>query len=278
MTELQNALTCAGRVFALLDEAEQTPDAPGALDLAPEEVTGAVELRDVDFRYAADRPLIEDLNLSVRPGQHVAIVGPTGCGKTTLINLLMRFYDVDGGAISVSGREIRTLRRRALRRSYGMVLQDTWLKSGTIRENIAYGKPDATEEEIVSAASAPTPTALLCACRRDMTRVISEDGGGLSQGQKQLLCIARVMLYLPPMLILDEGYQLHRHPHGAEDPGRLRPDDGRAHQLYRGPPPVHHPLGGRDPGDAGRSYRGAGQPRVPDGPGRLLRPAVQQPV
>ena len=205
MTELQNALTCAGRVFALLDEAEQTPDAPGALDLAPEEVTGAVELRDVDFRYAADRPLIEDLNLSVRPGQHVAIVGPTGCGKTTLINLLMRFYDVDGGAISVSGREIRTLRRRALRRSYGMVLQDTWLKSGTIRENIAYGKPDATEEEIVSAAKRSHAHSFIMRLPAGYDTVISEDGGGLSQGQKQLLCIARVMLYLPPMLILDEA-------------------------------------------------------------------------
>ena len=205
VTELQNALTCAGRVFALLDEAEQTPDAPGALDLAPEEVTGAVELRDVDFRYAADRPLIEDLNLSVQPGQHVAIVGPTGCGKTTLINLLMRFYDVDGGAISVSGREIRTLRRRALRRSYGMVLQDTWLKSGTIRENIAYGKPDATEEEIVSAAKRSHAHSFIMRLPAGYDTVISEDGGGLSQGQKQLLCIARVMLYLPPMLILDEA-------------------------------------------------------------------------
>ncbi len=205
VTELQNALTCAGRVFTLLDEAEQTPDAPGALDLAPEEVTGAVELRDVDFRYAADRPLIEDLNLSVQPGQHVAIVGPTGCGKTTLINLLMRFYDVDGGAISVSGHDIRSLRRHALRRSYGMVLQDTWLKSGTIRENIAYGKPDATEEEIVAAAKLAHAHSFIRRLPAGYDTVIAEDGGALSQGQKQLLCIARVMLYLPPMLILDEA-------------------------------------------------------------------------
>ncbi len=205
VTELQNALTCAGRLFELLDEPEQTPDAPDAYDLQPQEVTGAVELAHVAFRYEAERPLIEDLNLQVKPGQHIAIVGPTGCGKTTLINLLMRFYDVADGAISVSGREIRGLTRRSLRRSYGMVLQDTWLKSGTIRENIAYGKPDATEEEIITAAKRAHAHSFIMRLPGGYDSVVSEDGGNLSQGQKQLLCIARVMLYLPPMLILDEA-------------------------------------------------------------------------
>lgn len=205
VTELQNALTCAGRLFELLDEAEQTPDAPGALALPAGDVTGAVDLSHVDFRYVPDRPLIQDLCLSVRPGQHVAIVGPTGCGKTTLINLLMRFYDVDSGTIAVSGHDIRTLTRRALRGSYGMVLQDTWLKSGTIRDNIAYGKPDATEEEIRAAAKRAHAHSFIQRLPGGYDCVVSEDGGNLSQGQKQLLCIARVMLYLPPMLILDEA-------------------------------------------------------------------------
>ena len=205
VTELQNALTCAGRLFELLDEEEEVPDGPQALDLPPDQVTGAVELSQVSFRYEADRPLIEDLNLRVRPGQHIAIVGPTGCGKTTLINLLMRFYDVDGGSIAVSGRDIRTLTRHALRRSYGMVLQDTWLKTGTIRENIAYGRPEATEEEIVAAAKRAHAHSFIKRLPQGYDSPVSEDGGNLSQGQKQLLCIARVMLYLPPMLILDEA-------------------------------------------------------------------------
>ena len=205
VTELQNALTCAGRLFELLDEAEQVPDAPDALDLPAGDVTGAVDLTHVAFRYEADRPLIEDLNLSVRPGQHIAIVGPTGCGKTTLINLLMRFYDVDGGSIAVSGHDIRTLTRRSLRGSYGMVLQDTWLKSGTIRDNIAYGRPDATEEEIIAAAKRAHAHSFIKRLPGGYNSVVTEDGGNLSQWQKQLLCIARVMLYLPPMLILDEA-------------------------------------------------------------------------
>ena len=205
VTELQNALTCAGRLFELLDEAEETPDGPDACALPAQEVTGAVELAHVDFQYEADRPLISDLNISVRPGQHVAIVGPTGCGKTTLINLLMRFYDVAGGSISVSGRDIRTLTRKSLRGAYGMVLQDTWLKTGTIRENIAYGKPDATDEEIVAAAKLAHAHSFILRLPGGYDSVVTEDGGNLSQGQKQLLCIARVMLYLPPMLILDEA-------------------------------------------------------------------------
>ena len=205
VTELQNALTCAGRLFQLLDETEQTPDGPEAYDLPAEEVTGAVTLEHVDFRYEADRPLIENLNLAVEPGQHIAIVGPTGCGKTTLINLLMRFYDVDSGAIAVSGRDIRGLTRRSLRGSYGMVLQDTWLKTGTIRENIAYGRPDATEEEIMTAAKLAHAHSFILRLPGGYDSPVSEDGGSLSQGQKQLLCIARVMLYLPPMLILDEA-------------------------------------------------------------------------
>ena len=205
VTELQNALTCAGRLFQLLDETEQVPDGPEAYDLPAEEVTGAVTLEHVDFRYEADRPLIENLNLAVEPGQHIAIVGPTGCGKTTLINLLMRFYDVDSGTIAVSGRDIRGLSRRSLRGSYGMVLQDTWLKTGTIRENIAYGRPDATEEEIVTAAKLAHAHSFILRLPGGYDSPVSEDGGSLSQGQKQLLCIARVMLYLPPMLILDEA-------------------------------------------------------------------------
>ena len=205
VTELQNALTCAARLFELLDEEEQTPDAPDALDLPADAVTGAVDLTHVAFRYEADRPLIEDFNLHVRPGQHIAIVGPTGCGKTTLINLLMRFYDVDSGTIAVSGHDIQSLKRRALRGGYGMVLQDTWLKSGTIRENIAYGRPDATEEEIIAAAKRSHAHSFIKRLPGGYDSVVTEDGGNLSQGQKQLLCIARVMLYLPPMLILDEA-------------------------------------------------------------------------
>ena len=205
VTELQNALTCAGRLFQMLDELEEDPDGADAYALPAQEVTGAVELAHVDFRYDPSRPLIEDLNISVRPGQHVAIVGPTGCGKTTLINLLMRFYDVDAGSIFVSGRDIRSLKRQSLRGSYGMVLQDTWLKTGTIRENIAYGKPDATDEEIVAAAKLAHAHSFILRLPGGYDSMVTEDGGNLSQGQKQLLCIARVMLYLPPMLILDEA-------------------------------------------------------------------------
>ena len=202
VTELQNALACAARVFALLDAEDQTPEAPGALTLHPD---GRVALEDVSFRYLPDRPLIEHFSLDVQPGQRVAIVGPTGCGKTTLINLLMRFYDVDSGCIRVAGTDIRQATRASLRGSYGMVLQDTWLRAGTVRENIAYGKPDATDEEIVAAAKAAHAHSFIQRLPAGYDTVLAENGGNISQGQKQLLCIARVMLCLPPMLILDEA-------------------------------------------------------------------------
>ena len=202
VTELQNALACAARVFELLDADDQVPEAEHARVLQPD---GHVELKDVSFRYLPDRPLIEGLNLNVKPGQRIAIVGPTGCGKTTLINLLMRFYDVNGGSITVSGDDIRNVTRASLRGSYGMVLQDTWLRAGTVRENIVYGKPDATDEEIVAAARAAHADSFIRRLPDGYDTVIAEDGGNISQGQKQLLCIARVMLCLPPMLILDEA-------------------------------------------------------------------------
>ena len=202
VTELQNALACAARVFELLDADDQVPEAEHARVLQPD---GHVELKDVTFRYLPDRPLIEDLNLDVKPGQRIAIVGPTGCGKTTLINLLMRFYDVNSGSITVSGDDIRNVTRASLRGSYGMVLQDTWLRAGTVRENIAYGKPDATDEEIVAAARAAHADSFIRRLPDGYDTVIAEDGGNISLGQKQLLCIARVMLCLPPMLILDEA-------------------------------------------------------------------------
>ena len=202
VTELQNALACAARVFELLDAEDQVPEAENAKVL---ETDGHVELKDVFFRYLPDRPLIEGLDLDVKPGQRIAIVGPTGCGKTTLINLLMRFYDVNGGSIEVAGNDIRSLTRASLRGSYGMVLQETWLRAGTVRENIAYGKPDATEEEIVAAAKAAHADSFIRRLPKGYDTVIAEDGGNISQGQKQLLCIARVMLCLPPMLILDEA-------------------------------------------------------------------------
>jgi len=202
VTELQNALACAARVFELLDADDQIPEAENAAVLQPD---GHVQLEDVSFRYLPDRPLIEGLSLDVKPGQRIAIVGPTGCGKTTLINLLMRFYDVNGGAIKVSGTDIRSVTRASLRGSYGMVLQDTWLRAGTVRENIAYGKPDATLEEVVAAAKAAHADSFIRRLPEGYDTVIAEDGGNISQGQKQLLCIARVMLCLPPMLILDEA-------------------------------------------------------------------------
>ena len=202
VTELQNALACAARVFELLDADDQVPEAEHARVLQPD---GHVELKDVSFRYLPDRPLIEGLNLDVKPGQRIAIVGPTGCGKTTLINLLMRFYDVNGGSITVSGDDIRNVTRASLRGSYGMVLQDTWLRAGTVRENIAYGKPDASLDEVVAAAKAAHADSFIRRLPEGYDTVIAEDGGNISQGQKQLLCIARVMLCLPPMLILDEA-------------------------------------------------------------------------
>ncbi|MCD7716614.1 MAG: ABC transporter ATP-binding protein/permease [Lachnospiraceae bacterium] len=224
VTELQNALACAGRVFELIDAEAEIPDpeTPGSESSAsdktfaseasgkfPLEVLpsnpGAVTLSHVSFSYTKERPLIEDFNLSVRPGQRIAIVGPTGCGKTTMINLLMRFYDVDGGSISIEGKDIRSLKRKDLRSAYGMVLQDTWLRAGTIRENISMGRPDATEEEIIQAAKESHAHSFIRRLPQDYDTMIGENGGNLSQGQKQLLCIARVMLTLPPMLILDEA-------------------------------------------------------------------------
>lgn len=201
VTELQNALACAGRVFELIDAPVQTPDAPGVL----QEPSGEVALQNVSFRYTPDRPLIEDLNLSVRPGQRIAIVGPTGCGKTTLINLLMRFYDVKGGSIAVDGSDIRTVTRQSLRHQYGMVLQDTWLKSGTVRENIRLAKPDAADEEVEAAAKKAHADSFIRRLPNGYDTMLSDTGGALSAGQRQLLCIARVMLCLPPMLILDEA-------------------------------------------------------------------------
>lgn len=203
ITELQNALACAARIFELIEEEPQLPDAEDARVLT--DVEGAVSLKNVSFSYSKDRKLIEDLNLDVKPGQRIAIVGPTGCGKTTIINLLMRFYDVDGGSISVEGTDIRDITRKSLRTSYGMVLQETWLKQGTIRDNIIVGKPDATDEEVIAAAKASHAHSFIRRLPEGYDTVISEDGGSLSQGQKQLLCITRVMLCLPPMLILDEA-------------------------------------------------------------------------
>ena len=202
VTELQNALACAARVFELLDAVDQVPETENAAALQPD---GHVQLQDVSFRYLPDRPLIEGLSLDVQPGQRIAIVGPTGCGKTTLINLLMRFYDVNSGSIKVSGTDIRDVTRASLRGSYGMVLQDTWLRAGTVRENIAYGKPDATMDEVIAAAKAAHAHSFIRRLPDGYDTVIVEDGGNISQGQKQLLCIARVMLCLPPMLILDEA-------------------------------------------------------------------------
>lgn len=203
ITELQNALACAARVFELIEEPVEVPDAKDAKVL--EKADGSVELSHVYFSYTLEQKLIEDFNLSVQPGQRVAIVGPTGCGKTTLINLLMRFYDVNSGKICVSGIPVDEMTRKSLRSNYGMVLQETWLRSGTIRENITMGKPDATEEEIIAAAKASHAHSFIKRLPKGYDTVISEDGGSLSQGQKQLLCITRVMLCLPPMLILDEA-------------------------------------------------------------------------
>ncbi len=203
ITELQNAVACAGRIYELIDEPPQTPDAVDAV--TAENVKGNVGFDSVYFSYTADKKLIENLNVAVKAGQRVAIVGPTGCGKTTLINLLMRFYDVNGGAITVDGNNVTNVTRKSLRRNYGMVLQDTWLKSGTVKENIAFGKPDATDEEIISAAKDSHAHNFIMQLPEGYDTVIGEDGGALSQGQKQLLCIARIMLCLPPILILDEA-------------------------------------------------------------------------
>lgn len=202
ITELQNALVCAARIFELIEEDTETPDADDACEI---QADGSVDIEDVYFSYVPDKKLIEQCNLHVKPGQRVAIVGPTGCGKTTIINLLMRFYDANSGSIKVSGHDLRKITRKSLRSNYGMVLQETWLKSGTIKENIIMGKPDATDEEILAAAKASHAHSFIKRLPNGYDTVIGEDGGSLSQGQKQLLCITRVMLCLPPMLILDEA-------------------------------------------------------------------------
>ncbi|MBQ4069171.1 MAG: ABC transporter ATP-binding protein [Lachnospiraceae bacterium] len=203
ITELQNALACAGRVFELIEEEPRIPDSKAAVVL--DNVKGRIKLTDVCFSYVPEKKLIENFNLTVEPGQRVAIVGPTGCGKTTLINLLMRFYDVNSGRIEVDGNDIRNVTRASLRTNFGMVLQETWLKAGTIRDNICMGKPDATDEEMIAAAKAAHAHGFIKRLSNGYDTVIGEDGGSLSQGQKQLLCIARIMLSLPPMLILDEA-------------------------------------------------------------------------
>lgn len=203
VTEFQNALASASRVFEIIDEKTIEPDHPDAKELT--DVQGNIRLEHVYFSYTKDKPLIEDFNLSVKPGQRIAIVGPTGCGKSTMINLLMRFYDIDQGSICIDGNSIYDVKRDSIRQNYGMVLQETWLKSGTIRENICYGKPDATDEEIIQAAKTAHAHSFIKRMPQGYDTVISEDGGNLSQGQKQLLCIARVLLSLPPMLILDEA-------------------------------------------------------------------------
>ena len=199
ITEFQNALACAARVFELIEAEPETPEKNGVIESSE----GSVQLNDVSFRYVPERPLIENFNLDVRPGQHIAIVGPTGCGKTTLINLLMRFYEIDGGAIYVNGCEIREVTRHSLREQYGMVLQETWLQSGTVRENLCFGRPDATDEEIIAAAKKAHSWEFIRRLPKRLDTVISEDS--FSAGQKQLLCITRVMLALPPVLILDEA-------------------------------------------------------------------------
>lgn len=203
VTELQNSLACAGRVFELIDEEEEIPDSDSALVL--ENAEGSIEIKDVDFSYSPDKELIKNLNVLVKSGQRIAIVGPTGCGKTTLINLLMRFYDVQKGQITVDSTDIRDITRLSLRQSYGMVLQDTWLMGGTVKENIALGKPDATDEEIIAACKATHAHSFIKRLPQGYNTVISDELGGLSQGQKQLICISRIMLCPPPMLILDEA-------------------------------------------------------------------------
>ena len=203
VTEFQNAVACAQRIFDLIEEEPQKPEAPDAAEL--KDVRGNVKVQDVSFSYVSEQRLIRDFNLDVMPGQRIAIVGPTGCGKTTLINLLMRFYDVNEGSISLEGTDIREMTRKSLRTGYGMVLQETWLKTGTIRDNITMGKPDATDEEVIAAAKASHIHSFIKRLPKGYDTWITEDGGGLSQGQKQLLCIARVMLCRPPMLILDEA-------------------------------------------------------------------------
>ena len=274
ITELQNSLACAARLFELIEEKPQVEEPADAVKLT--NVKGSVELDNVSFSYVPDRKLIEDLSLTVKPGQRVAIVGPTGCGKTTIINLLMRFYDVNGGSVSVEGSDIRNVTRRSLRESYGMVLQETWLKSGTIRDNIVMGKPDATDEEVIAAAKASHAHSFIKRMPQGYDTVIGEDGGSLSQGQKQLLCITRVMLCLPPMLILDEATSSI--DTRDQDSGLLREDDEGQNELHRCSPPFHYPRGGCYPRNEGWPHHRAGKSRAAARPERILREPLQQPV
>ena len=227
ITELQNAIACAGRIYEIIDETPQTPDSPTAETL--ENVSGDINFENVYFSYTADKKLIENLNINAKAGQRIAIVGPTGCGKTTLINLLMRFYDPTDGKISVDGKNVLSVTRKSLRKNYGMVLQDTWLKSGTVRENIAMGKPEATEDEIIAAAKAAHSHKFIMQLPNGYDTVLAEDGGNLSQGQKQLLCITRIMLCLPPMLI----YFFNRYPHRTAHTARFYKAYERQNKLYR---------------------------------------------
>ena len=269
VTELQNAIACAGRVFELIEEKSQVPEVENAVSL--QHVDGKVKLKDVAFSYVPEQKLIENFNLQVKPGERVAIVGPTGCGKTTVINLLMRFYDVNSGSISVEDVDIREMTRHSLRAGYGMVLQETWLRAGTIRDNITVGRPDATQEEIEAAAKACHAHSFIMRLPEGYDTVISEDGGSLSQGQKQLLCITRVMLCRPPMLILDV---LDRYQNRIKDSECICKADGRQDEFYRCTPPFHHPQRGRHSGHEGWSYHRAGQPRDAACTERLLCNAV----
>ena len=268
VTELQNAIACAGRVFELIEEKSQVPEVENAVSL--QHVDGKVELKDVAFSYVPEQKLIENFNLQVKPGERVAIVGPTGCGKTTVINLLMRFYDVNSGSISVEDVDIREMTRHSLRAGYGMVLQETWLRAGTIRDNITVGKPDATQEEIEAAAKACHAHSFIMRLPEGYDTVISEDGGSLSQGQKQLLCHA----VSPADADFRRGDVLNRYQNRIKDSECICKADGRQDELYRCTPSFHHPQRGRHSGHEGWSYHRAGQPRDAACTERLLCNAV----
>ena len=276
ITSLQAAIAGAERVFALLDEEEERPDAAGDASVITQ---GHVEFRHVRFGYTPERTLIKDLNLEVRPNEMVAIVGPTGAGKTTLVNLLMRFYELDGGSISIDGQDITALPRGELRRRIGMVLQDAWLFEGTIAENIAYGRRDATREEIVAAARAACCDHFIRTLPKGYDTPLSGETTGVSQGQMQLLTIARAMLTDPAHPDPGRGHLQRGHPHRGGDPKGHGPSHGGQDQLRHRPPPLHHPQRGSDPGGAGRRHRGAGQPTgTLMAQERLLRLPLPQPV
>ena len=262
VTELQSAFAAANRVLEVVEQPAEEPDEPGALSFTPK---GAVEIDGISFSYRPDTELIKDFTLSVPAGSRVAIVGKTGCGKTTFINLLMRFYDVTGGEIRVDGVPVRQMKRDSLRESYGMVLQETWLKRATVRENIAYGNPEASLEEVIAAAKAAHAHSFIKRLPAGYDTVVGDDYGSLSEGQKQLLCIARAMLF-------------HRHLDGGEDPGGVRADDEGKNLLRRRAPPVHDPYGGRDFGHGAGENSGTGHARGASEKERRLRRALQQPV